>query len=241
MVADGATLMHGQAGRRRQAARFLERAGVLPDRAQRAIDRFTIGATVTAALVAAVTLALALAGGGLAGWHPPPALVPAVLLGFGAWALVLLGQWLARRRGAPPSPAVPPDRGAPRPRGVVGAIRGAGIVRHPRPWGAQLGWSALGLALEAATLVAALEGVGGGVPVLDAVAVYAALHLLWSLLPVTGAPGAADVALLLALTALGAPLAGACAAVVTFRVLTFWIPAALGSLLSAGFEHRLLT
>jgi undecaprenyl-diphosphatase len=90
-------------------------------------------------------------------------------------------------------------------------------------------------------LVAALQAVRGGVPVLDTVAVYAVLRMLWSLLPVTGAPGAADVAMLLALTALGAPLASACAAVVTFRLLTFWIPAALGSMLSAGFEHRLLT
>ncbi|WP_167760514.1 hypothetical protein [Blastococcus sp. CT_GayMR16] len=70
---------------------------------------------------------------------------------------------------------------------------------------------------------------------------YAALNLVWSLVPVTGAPGAADVALLLALMAVGAPLASACAAVVTLRLLTFWIPAALGALLSAGFEHRLLT
>ena len=78
-------------------------------------------------------------------------------------------------------------------------------------------------------------------PVMDTLAVYAALRLLWSLLPVTGAPGAADVALLLPLTALGAPLASACAAVTTFRLLTFWVPAALGSVLSARFEHRLLT
>jgi undecaprenyl-diphosphatase len=111
----------------------------------------------------------------------------------------------------------------------------------PRSWGAQVGWSVLGLALEATTLVAALQAVGGGVPVLDVVAAFAALHLLWSMLPVTAAPGAADVALLLVLTALGAPLASACAAVFWFRLLTFWIPAALGARLSASFEHRLLT
>jgi undecaprenyl-diphosphatase len=123
----------------------------------------------------------------------------------------------------------------------VGSVRRAGIAGDPWSWGAQVGWSALGLALEAATLATALQGVGGRVPVLTTVAVYAALRLLWSLLPLLGAPGAADVALLLALTALGAPLASACAAVVVFRLLTFWIPAGLGSMLSAGFEHRLLT
>ena len=241
MVADGATLMHGQAGRLRRAARFLERAGVLPDRAHRAIDRFAVGTTVAAAVVAVATLVVALVGGRLSGRRPPAAVIPAVLLGVGAWVLVLAGQWLARRRAAAPPAPKPPGHAAERPRGVVGALRRAGIARHPWTWGAQVGWSALGLLLEAATLVATLQGVRGGVPVLDTVAVYAALRLLWSLLPVTGAPGAADVALLLALTALGAPLASACAAVVTFRLLAFWIPAALGSVLSAGFEHRLLT
>jgi undecaprenyl-diphosphatase len=134
-----------------------------------------------------------------------------------------------------------PGQATTRPRGLVGTLRRAGIDKDPWSWGAQVGWSALGLLLEAATLAAALEAVGAGVPVLDAVAGYAVLRLLWSLLPVAGAPGAADVSLLLVLTALGAPLASACAAVVTLRLLTFWIPAALGSLLSRGFEHRLLT
>jgi undecaprenyl-diphosphatase len=232
MVADGATLLHGQTGRWRRAARFLERAGVLPDQASRAIGRIAVGATVAAALVAAGTLALALTGGRLTGWEAPEAVVPSLLLGAGAWVLVLAGQWVARRGTAhPPTPV--------RPRGLAGAW--AGIGRDPWSWAAQVGWSVLGLALEAATLVAALQGVGARVPVLDAVTVYAVLRLLWSLAPATGAPGAADVALLLVLTALGAPLASACAAVVTLRLLTFWIPAALGSLLSGGLELRLLT
>jgi undecaprenyl-diphosphatase len=164
--------------------------------------------------------------------------VPAVLLGVGAWVLILAGQWLARRRAGTPGP---PEARAPHPREVLGALRRAGTSRDPWRWGAQLGWSALAVALEAATLAAALQGVGGRVPVLATVTVYAALHLIWSLVPVTGAPGAADAALLLALSALGAPLAGACAAVMTFRLLTFWIPAALGAVLSGGFEHRLVT
>ena len=237
MVADGATLMHGRAGWRLRAARFLERAGVLPGPAQQAIDRFSVGATVAATVVAVGTLVLALVETTLTDWRAPDALMPSMLLGLGAWVLVLAGQWLARRRVAAATPAVP----AARPLGVLGIVRRGELRRDPWPWGAQLGWSALAIALEAAALAAALQGVGGRVPVLATVTVYAALHLLWSLVPVTGAPGAADIALLLALSALGAPLASACAAVVTFRLLTFWIPAGLGSLLSGGFEHRLLT
>jgi len=79
------------------------------------------------------------------------------------------------------------------------------------------------------------------VPLLATVTVYAVLHLLWSVVPATGMPGAADVALLLVLASSGAPLASACAGVVAFRLLTFWIPAGLGSLLVARFEHRFVT
>jgi undecaprenyl-diphosphatase len=46
------------------------------------------------------------------------------------------------------------------------------------------------------------------------------------------------VTLLLALTALGAPLADACAAALPFRLLVFWLPAVVGTLLAARFEHR---
>ncbi|SHN78328.1 Lysylphosphatidylglycerol synthase TM region, partial [Geodermatophilus obscurus] len=104
--------------------------------------------------------------------------------------------------------------------------------------GAQLGWTAMGVALEGAALAAAVHAVGGSVPLLATAAVYGGLHLLWSVLPATGAPGAAEVALVLALTTLGAPLAGACAAALVFRSLVFWVPALVGTLLSARFEHR---
>jgi undecaprenyl-diphosphatase len=228
--------MHGQVGRLRRAARFLERAGVLPERAYRTIDRVRVGTSVAAALVAIGTLSAALVGGRLSSWRMPAGVLPAAFVGLGAWALVLAGQWRARSADTPRT-----GQDTPRPRGLVGALRRARIDKNPWSWGAQIGWSALGLLLEAATLVAALEAVGAGVRVLDAVAVYATLRLLWSLVPVAGAPGAADLTLLLVLTALGAPLASACAAVVTLRLLTFWIPAALGLLLSSAFEHRLLT
>jgi undecaprenyl-diphosphatase len=104
-----------------------------------------------------------------------------------------------------------------------------------------VGWATLGVALEAAALASALHAVGGDLPLLLTTTVYGALHLLWSLVPVTGMPGAADVALLLVLLALGTPLAAACAAVLVFRLLTFWLPAGIGSFLTVRFEHRHLT
>jgi undecaprenyl-diphosphatase len=244
MVADGATLLHGRAGWRRSAARFLERAGVGPDLAQQAIDRFVAAAIVAAGVVALGTLVLAVVEGRLSGWRRPEALLPAVMVGLGAWALVLLGQWLARRHGARTRPGGTAD---PRRHVTLTVLDALTVARRtasttsPWSWGPLLGWSVLGVGMEAATLAAALHAVRGNVPLLTTVTVYAALHLLWSALPVTGMPGAADVSLLLVLMALGAPLAAACAGVVAFRLLTFWIPAALGALLSARFEHRLFT
>jgi membrane-associated phospholipid phosphatase/uncharacterized membrane protein YbhN (UPF0104 family) len=236
MVADGATLLHGRRGWRRAATRYLERAGVQPVTAHRGVDRFTAVAVVAAAVVAIATLALTMVEGGLTGWQAPASLVPAVALGAGACALVLAGQWLAGRHD--PAATAPPVV-----RGQLGAAMKDAFRRTPETaWrrGPQLGWSILAVVLEGATLAAALHAVGGDLPLLETASVYAALHLLWSVLPVTGTPGAADLLLLLALTALGAPLAPACAAVLVFRLLTFWLPAAAGALLIGRFERRLL-
>ncbi|SHN89047.1 undecaprenyl-diphosphatase, partial [Geodermatophilus obscurus] len=140
MVADGASLLHGDEGWRRSAARFLERAGVLPEDARRAVDRFVAGAIVAAVLVGVATLVLALVEGLLSGWRTPEALVPAVALGLGAWALVLTGQWLAGRA----------DTG-PQVRRQVGRVLRSGLTAPRRArWlpGAQLGWTAMGVALE---------------------------------------------------------------------------------------------
>ncbi|SDF40624.1 undecaprenyl-diphosphatase [Blastococcus fimeti] len=237
LVADAATLLHGHDGWRRAAARFLERAGVLPEAAAAGLSRFSAAGVVAAVLVVVPTLVLALVEQRLTGWRAPEALGPAVALGLGAWALVLAGQWLALAPGRPAT--VRRDRAE-----VVRAVRELLRIHRPgaeRPhWrrAAQLAWSVAGIFLEAAVLAAALHSVGGEVALLATATVYGALHLLWAVAPVTAAPGAADVALLLALTALGAPLASACAAVLVFRLLTFWLPAAVGSLLTPRFEHR---
>ncbi len=241
MVADGASLLYGRAGWRRAAARFLERAGVTPGPAVRAVDRFAAASVVAAVVVALGTLVLAGVEGALTTWHTPDAILSSVLLGLVAWALVLGGQWLAR--GRPADRAAGAAGGADRHdgRGLVRVLvrDPAGPLADPRRWAVLLSWAALGIGMEAAALAAALHGVGGQVPLLATVTIYAALHLLWTVVPATGAPVAADVALLLALSALGAPLAAACAAVLVFRVLVFWAPALLGSALTTRLEHRL--
>jgi undecaprenyl-diphosphatase len=94
-----------------------------------------------------------------------------------------------------------------------------------------LGWAVVATALEAAVLACALQATGGGVPVLAVAGGYAALRLLWMVLPVSGLPGGPEAFLLLLLGALGTPAAAACAAVVVTRSLTTWVPAAIGLLM----------
>jgi undecaprenyl-diphosphatase len=236
VAVDGALLRRGPVDRRRVAARFLERSGVLPAAAERAVDRYDAGAVLAGIVAAVGAIVLALLDGVLVDWRAPAAPLGTVLLGVAGFLLVGLGQALAARHGGPAAPSPLhrrllglPDRG----------WRDDGPL-DLRRWAAQLVWTAVGIALEASALAAVLHGVEGGIPVLTTVAVYAVLRLVWAALPVLGAPGLAEAGLLLALTAAGAPLAAAGAAVLAVRVLVFWLPAVLGWALSERLEHRML-
>jgi len=218
---DCASVLRGRPGGRQVAARFLEDAGVLPAAAARATVRAARGALLGSVLVAAAALVLGLVEGRLSDWQTPKSSVPVVLVGAGALLLVVLGQLLTRRGvRTPPGPRVL-GRDAPHPAGST-----AEAVR----WLALTGWSAAGIALEGAALAAALHAVGADVPLLASTAVYAVLRLLWVLVPELSLPGAGEVLLLLALTSLGAPLADACAAVLLYRLLAFWLPVGGGAL-----------
>src|SRR4051794_24578399 len=246
LITDGATLRRGPVDRRRVAARFLERAGVLPESAKRAINRYDAGVVAAALVVAVGSVALVLLNGRLTGWQAPVRPLPVLAVGVAALLLALAGQLLAGRNIRPGAP--PPARlrvrlfGLPAGGWRTGGWRtgGLGGADGLRRWAIQLGWSALGIALEASAMAAVLHGVGGRVPVLVSASVYAVLRLLWAALPLTGAPGLAEAGLLLALTAAGAPVAAAGAAVVLIRVLTFWLPAAVGWGLAGRLESRLV-
>ncbi|MFQ1002378.1 phosphatase PAP2 family protein [Modestobacter sp. SSW1-42] len=229
MSTDCASVLRGRPGGRQVAARFLEDAGVLPATAERATVRAARGAVLGSVLVAGTALVLGLVEGRLSDWQAPESSVPVVLVGAGALLLVVLGQLLTRRgvRAAPGPRAL--GRAAPHPPGTT-----AEAVR----WLALTGWSAAGIALEGAALAAALHAVGAHVPLLASTTVYAVLRLLWVLVPALSLPGAGEVLLLLALPALGAPLADACAAVLLYRSLAFWLPVGGGALLIRSARRR---
>lgn len=168
LVGDGASLVHGRTGGRIDAGRYFERSGVLPDAAGRAYDRIRLGTTLGAAVVAAAAAALPLYDGRLTSWRMPPSLLALGVVGLAAFLLVSLGQALARRRG----PAVPRSWGRPE-------LGGIGVRRI---WSV-VAWSGAGIALETAGLAAALQGVGGHVPVPVTAAVYTVLRLCWDRAP----------------------------------------------------------
>ncbi|MGY1753373.1 phosphatase PAP2 family protein [Blastococcus sp. SYSU D01042] len=213
-VQDSASLLHGRDGRRRAAERFLESAGVLPEAAAVAVRRARAGTVAGAAVVVATALALGLAQPGLGDWQAPADAVRPALIALGSACLVAAGQVLAGRGGRAREERQP---------------RGRRPDAAPGRWALQIGWAALGTALEAAALACAVQAAGGQAAVLPVAAGYAALRLLWTAVPLTALPGAAEAALVALLVALGVPLADACAAVLIARALTFWIPAALGA------------
>jgi undecaprenyl-diphosphatase len=227
LVADGATLLRGRAGSRTAASRYLERAGVRSGTAGQALDRTAAAETVAAALAAAAALVLAMLEGRLRYMQVPASPLPVAAVAVGAFLLWLGGHALAGRHW--PSPAAGPSRGRPTAAGL--AARQAVAV---------VGYGALAVTLDGAALGAALHAVGGQTPLLATASAYAFLRLLWAVLPVIGAPGLADGALVLGLTAFGAPLASAAAGALLFRLLTYWGPAALGVLIARRFERHLL-
>ena len=224
LVSDGAALVHGLSGGRVVAGRYFERAGVLPDAANGAYDRIRLGTTLGAAVTAVAAAALALYDGRLTSWRAPASLVAVGAVGLTAFLLVSLGQVLARRRG----PAPPSTRPHLHLR-ELGARRVSSVVA----------WSAAGVALETAGLVAALHGVGGHVPIPATAAVYTVLRVCWAALPVAGAPGIGEASLTVALVAAGELPGIACTGVLVFRLFFFWGPAVVGTLVAARFARRL--
>jgi undecaprenyl-diphosphatase len=151
--------------------------------------------------------------------------VVVVVAAGGGAVLIACGQIFGRVAG--PALATPPDvaAGSPQPR-----TRSAALAA-----GAGLAAAADGLAFAAV-----LDGVGADVPVLIVAALAILAPLLWSTLPPAGGAGAVELLLLAGLVALGVPIATACAGVLLHRLLTWWLPAAIGALTAPHLQHRLL-
>jgi undecaprenyl-diphosphatase len=119
-----------------------------------------------------------------------------------------------------------------------GASALVGALRHPASAAALFGGSAgvtLGYVLALAACTHAF-GVGVGLPVVTAV--YLGGSAVASVAPTPGGLGALEGSLVAGLTAAGAPAGPAIAAVLTFRLITYWLPVMPGLVAYRSFRRR---
>lgn len=111
---------------------------------------------------------------------------------------------------------------------VVPALRAgrelAGVLRRPGKAAQLLGGSAGVTLTYALALACCLAAFGAHLPLVSTVAVYLAGAAVASVSPTPGGLGAMEAALVAGLTAVGASTGPAVAAVLAFRLLTFWLP-----------------
>jgi undecaprenyl-diphosphatase len=196
--------------------RYLERSGLGRPSAVAAIAlKVLAGLVVRLVIMVAVA---ALLGSGLAVPVTVPASWPQLLavgLGVGIVALIL---WSAFRATA--SRAIAP---------VAAAARDLALVFR-QPWRAAtlLGASALATISYPLLLAVSLTALGVDASPVEVFAVYLGGTAVASLSPTPGNIGAVEVALSAGLTAIGVPTSSAIAAVLIYRLLTFWLPVVPG-------------
>jgi uncharacterized membrane protein YbhN (UPF0104 family)/tRNA A-37 threonylcarbamoyl transferase component Bud32 len=128
--------------------------------------------------------------------------------------------------------AIPPGRRLLRARlsPVLGQVlpRLLDLAQNPRKLAEGFGGAILLTALYAACLAACVRALGGSVPIVGVAVVYLTGSAIASAAPTPGGLGAIEVALSAGLTTAGLPGATALAAVLLFRLLTFWLPVPVG-------------
>ena len=188
--------------------RYLERTGLERGAAVAGVGLNSAAGFVVHILAMAVFLPLA--GSGVGDVHLPDkwellvaAVVVLVVAGIVLWSP------LGRRLRAPLG-------------GALGGLVGA--LRSPARAAALFGGSAGTTAFYALALAASLEAFGGGLDVVQVTAVYLGGAAISGVAPTPGGLGAMEAALVAGLTALGEASGPAIAAVLGFRLLTFWLP-----------------
>jgi undecaprenyl-diphosphatase len=202
--------------------RYLERVGLPRPEAIAALG--LEGAAGLVVHIATVATAVAAAGTALGtvrlprGW---PLLVAVAALALLAAALV--GVPWTRRRIVRPS---------------VAALRGVGaVLMRPRQAAALFGGAAGLTVVFVLGLAASLRAYGVALPVAQLTLVYLAGAAAGSVAPTPGGLGVKDAAWVAGITALGVASGPAVAGVLTFRLLTFWLPLAPGALTLRHLRH----
>ena len=196
--------------------RYLQRSGVSPARATASVGAAQVVAFLMHMLLLVVFAALT----GTVHFHSfkPP-----------TWAYVVLAVLLILVLIAI---AMPPGRRLLRARltPVLGQVlpRLLDLAQDPRKLAEGLGGAFLLTAAYVLCLAACVRALGGSVPLVSVAVVYLTGSAIGSAAPTPGGLGAVEVALSAGLTAAGLHGATALAAVLLFRLLTFWLPVPVG-------------
>ncbi|MEY2583131.1 MAG: hypothetical protein QOE09_2980 [Ilumatobacteraceae bacterium] len=201
-------------GGMRTNVRYLERAGATRPAAVASVGLNTVAGFIVH--VVGVLLVLPLLGASNTHFHfrgpDVPDRWPLLVAVAGTLAVIGLLRWGVRLRG----------RIAPALRSAWAGLIGA--FRRPAGAIALFGGSAgvtLGYALA---LVAAGRAMSVGLPVATVVAVYLGGSAVAAAAPTPGGLGALEAALVAGLTSAGAATGPAVAAVLTYRLITYWLP-----------------
>jgi uncharacterized membrane protein YbhN (UPF0104 family)/tRNA A-37 threonylcarbamoyl transferase component Bud32 len=216
------------AGKMALAGRFLQRNGLTPAEASASVALNTVAGVVTHLLLMAGFFAWA--GGGSVGGVSLPSTTTLLLVA--AAGVVLLALALA-------IPVV--RRTVVRP--VIDGLRTAAgyvatVVRSPVRVAALLGGSSLITLTYLVGLVFAVEAFGGGIAIAQIGAAYLGAAAIANIAPTPGGIGPLEAALIAALTGFGLEAGVAISSVLTFRLVTFWLPIVPGWFTFVWMERR---
>ncbi|HSL59183.1 MAG TPA: lysylphosphatidylglycerol synthase transmembrane domain-containing protein [Acidimicrobiales bacterium] len=208
--------------------RFLQRSGLSSGAASAASGLTAAGGFIThVALLALSTVWVGRSGGGEFGLpdRSTIALIGAAVVLIG---VIVLATPVGRRRLL--APAVQFVRSG------FGQI--VSLARRPARLGALLAGAAGTTLANGVVLVAAVEALGGGPTVPQVLAIYLAGAALATAAPTPGGLGALEAALVAGLAGFGLDEGRAIAAVLTFRLATFWLPVLPGWLTFTWMQRR---
>lgn len=192
--------------------RFLELAGIGRTSALAAISLKVIAGALTRIGIMAIVAFLVGASGGFT--PEIPAVWPCLL---GGLLVLVAGAFLAR--------VVFPSAAARARASVVSAARDSAAVFRQPARAVALFASSAGLPLSfGLALWTSAIAFGADVSLIDLLAVYLAGTAVAAASPTPGNIGAVEITLSAGLTTVGVPSAAAVAAVLVYRLLTFWLP-----------------
>ena len=194
--------------------RFLQRSGLQPGPAAASVGLCALAGFVVHLLLTAAFLAWV--GTSEVGFSLPEAevLFIVIAVGLSASGLVIGLVPAVRRRVLPPLIS--------QARNAVSAV--ADVLTDPLRV-ISLVYGSVGITLSfVVTLAAAVAAFGGGVSFPEIGAAYLVAAALGSAAPTPGGLGAVEAALVAALSGYGMPTGSAVSAVLTFRLVTYWLP-----------------